>query len=533
MADELSPDTDIRFRYYTETAADKKRVEGYVDAEDLLALEEHKALFNINNKDVSKSYIPFDFAGMLSRLMRHYTFGPDFGVRALNASKKADANITRIMENNDAVTLFRETAESMPLLGDAVIRVDLMDPEDVGSAEKKKQARFRYVRPHYVTAEPELLDIQQIKSVTFSWVFDPKTIDVEAPSHNKVVLQEIHTPGEYTYKAHYWDGDKLTDGPPLSAFDLEAGPHNTGIDEIPVVFIPNNRKAGEFWGRSEFPRIKTIIQALEKRMAQLDEVLEKHARPKLIVGPGTLDDEGRALLDHFDVIEVEASVMEKAVKPEYLTWDMQIEAIKHQIEKLEEYFFMFTETSPASYGLERDGSQVESARALKFKAHRTINKVEDLRDTFGDAVKKLMRLAQKLETGDKGEYSYKVAQVQLLWPDPIIEDDTQEAIDYSLLKQNGLVSVHRAVRDLFNLTDDEADVERARILEDEADFSEAAGSGTPALGFGPPGGGGEEAPIPEGEAAPEAGLADVLKEEGATPAEGTAAPGGIEPGAAI
>jgi hypothetical protein len=487
-----------RKKYYAPTALDQTRVQGYVEAEELLDVDSHISLFKVVKEGMRKSYIPLDFAGMLSRLVRHYTFGPGFNVRALNGTRKADANITRIMRNNDATTLFREIAESMPLLGDAAVRVDLVPPEELGSSEREKQAQLRYVKPHQVSVVTDPLYNRRVTSVTFSWVFSPRILGIPDRNDEWIVLREVHVPGLYSFDAHWWDGEKLKESFPLEkiAPGMEAGPHETGIDEIPIVFVHNNRKAGEFWGRSEFPRIRPIIQALEKRMAQLDEVLEKHARPKLIVGPGTLDEHGKLLMEHFDVIEVESSILDRAVKPEYLTWDMQIEAIKHQIEKLEEYFFMFTETSPASFGLERDGSQVESARALKFKAHRTINKIEDLRDPFGDAVRALMRIAQKLEAGTQGEYKYKVAEVQLEWPDPIIEDDTQEAIDYALLKQNSLVSIHRTLRDLFDLTDEEADVERARILEDEMDFAEAALGGVQpfAPGAGPIGEGGEVSP---------------------------------------
>ena len=496
----------VSARYYLPDGATKDRVRGYVEAEELLDVEEHTKLFNVTDPDMQKSYIPLDFAGMLARLMRHYTFSPGFAVRAVNPTEGADVNVKRIMDNSDATTLFREVAESLPALGDGVVRVDLADPETVGSEEEEKQAHMRYVRPHQAHVKRNVLDNQKVEEVTLAWLFSAEAFNRSDP--RSILLREVHIPGSFEFHISWWDGEKLAEGPPMGELfpSLEPGPHKTGIDEIPIVFIPNNRKAGDFWGRSEFPRIKPIIQALENRMAQLDEVLEKHARPKLIVGPGTLDDEGRTLLEHFDVIEVESSVLEKAVKPEYLTWDAQIPAIKHQIEKLEEYFFIFTETSPASFGLERDGSQVESARALRFKAHRTINKVEDLRDPFGDAVKRLLRIAQKLETGDEGEHEYEVARVQLEWTDPIIEDDTQEAEDYSMMRQNQLTSVHRAVKDLHDLTDEEAEKERARILEDEVDFAEAQSAGlVPGLG------GGGQAPVPEGgEAAPAAGLGEVV-----------------------
>jgi hypothetical protein len=504
---------DVSQLYYLPDSDTKERVREYAEAELLLDVAEHIKLFQVKARDQKASYIPLDFAGMLARLMRHYTFSPGFTVRAVStakadgnpervakAAKKADANITRIMDNSDAVTLFREVAESLPVLGDAVIRVDLVEASQVGVDSDKPQAYMRYVKPHqaHVTASP--LDNRKVEEITLAWMFPAHLWDRE--DDRFIVLREIHVPGFFQFVVNWWDGENFMTGPPLGELfpGLEEGPHETGIDEIPLVFIHNNRKAGDFWGRSEFPRIKAIIQALENRLAQLDEVLEKHARPKLIVGPGVLDEKGQVLHEHFDVIEVESSILEKAVKPEYLTWDMKIEGIKHEIEKLEEYFFMFTETSPASFGLERDGSQVESARALRFKAHRTINKVEDLRDPFGDGVKRLMRIAQKLETS-KGGHSYKLAQVQLEWPDPIIEDDTQEATDYSMLRQNQLVSLHRAVKDLFDLSDEEARVEVARILQDEMDLAEAQGAGAiPGL-----------VPIPAGgEAAPAAGLAEVV-----------------------
>lgn len=513
-----NPADGVSTQYYIPDKATRARVEGYVKAEKLLDVEEHMTLFQVQDPDTQKSYIPFDLAGMLARLMRHYTFSPGFRVRPIEQTEEAARNIDRIMENSDAITLFREVAESLPALGDAVIRIDLTDPETVGSDEEKMQAHMRYVKPHQVHVKRNVLDGQKVEEVTLAWMFAPSWLGL--PEDDRyIVLQETHIPGSFWFTCSWWDGEHLVEGPPLQEVfpTLEPGVHKTGIDEIPMVFIPNNRKAGSFWGRSEFPRISPIIEALEKRMAQLDEVLDKHARPKLIVGPGTLDENGKLQLEDFDIIEVESSILDKAVMPEYLTWDMQIEAIKHQIEKLEEYFFILTETSPASFGLERDGSQVESARALRFKAHRTINKVEDLRDPFGDAIRKMLRIAQKLEVS--ADYDYEVSRVKLEWPDPIIEDDTQEALDYSLLRQNQLVSLHRAVKDLFGLTDAEAMIERARIMEDEVDLAEAANAGLTPPGFA--GGGGA---LPEGEAAPEAGLDAVVEEVAAE---------GIEPGAEV
>ncbi|MCI0669364.1 MAG: phage portal protein, partial [Myxococcaceae bacterium] len=180
----------------------------------------------------------------------------------------------------------------------------------------------------------------------------------------------------------------------------------------------------------------------------------------------------------------------KAVKPEYLTWDMQVQGIREEIQKLEEYFFMTSETAPAAFGMERDGSQVESGRALKFKAHRTVNKVQDARDEFAQAIRDLFRIAQALEG------SANPAGVRVHWGDIIVEDNTEEVQNYVALKAAKLVSAERAIADLYDLTPAEAAEERVAILQDSA---EEAITETPPPSSAP------AAPIPGEENLPEAG----------------------------
>jgi hypothetical protein len=235
-----------------------------------------------------------------------------------------------------------------------------------------------------------------------------------------------------------------------------------------------------------------LVLSLENRLAQEDEVLEKHARPKLIVGPGVLDAQGRTNLRDFDLIEVSPDIFEKAVKPEYLTWNTQLEGIAHEIEKLEEYLFMITETSPASFGLERDGSQVESARALRFKSHRTVSKVNDIRGVMSDSLTDLFRIAQLMELAalkDDGKEGYRRTDIVVRFGDPIVEDQTQEVLDYVARKNAGLVSTKRAIMDLDDLTPEETEIEHREILQDAVDEAAAATAsfaGSPATTAGAP-----------------------------------------------
>jgi hypothetical protein len=528
--------------FYFGTEDDRQRIRRYSENEKLMDVAKHEGEFSDQHHAKEAHWIPVDFFGMLARLMRHYTFGPAFRLEAQDV--RAQPHIDRIFTGNRMLAQFREAEEAAVSLGDAVFRIDLGESREfaLGDEDEGKQAIVRFVRPHFYFPEPDLLDRRKVAMVTLAWILPLPPLDGMASGAHarldpsiqggqKAVLREIHRPGFRQFVLNRWTGDGLGEELPLESLPALAsaavisgmvvsGEQPTGIDEIPIVHIAHNRKAGEMFGRSEFDRVRRVVGALENRISQEDEVLEKHARPKLIVGPGLLDNEGRVQLEDFDVIEIDPAVMEKAVKPEYLTWDMQINAIQHAIDKLEEYFFITTETSPASFGLERDGSQVESARALRFKAHRTVNKVEDRRDEWSDAIRAIFRIAQKMEEA-KGTPEYAPSRVTIRWPDPIIEDDDAEFQNYGAAKAAGLVSRKRALMDMHDLSPADADAESERILEDMRAESEAMSPSAGTAGIPD-----EDLLGPEAGGSPPPAVEEEEEEEEVVPAEarpGTAA----------
>ncbi len=519
---------ELGTRYYLPNPAATKRIEGYEKATRMLDPDEHWKLYQETfpqaNEPDRQYWISVDFPGMLARLMKQYTIGRDFRVTA-RGDGSAD-EVKRIVDKNDLAKRLRQATESLPSLGDAVFRVDVENGKD-----DQPQAVIRYVRPHNFHPVFDPMDGERTVGAYLSWVFRVDEGQVvsgmengqpvqwgDARTQRMVVLREVHAPAEegeesgtVKYKLNKWDGKYLGDALQVRSLFPDLEDHETGIKDVPLVHVGYQVRAGEYWGNSEFLRIQRIFLALENRLSQEDEVLEKHARPKLIVGPGVLDEETKANLADFDVIEIDPDVMEKAVKPEYLTWDMQVGGIKHEIEKLEEYLFMTTETSPASFGLERDGSQVESARALKFKAHRTVNKVDDLRDEWEPGVKKLLELSQERELSEGAEY--ELVETAVDFGEAIVEDPTEEVVNYSTLKGAHLVSRKRALEDLHRLTPTEAEREDEAILQDMVDESAAQAQ---SLGIGPAG----AANLPE--VAPAAGTvgtgAQVPAETPGTPA---------------
>ena len=494
-------DTGLGHNYYTPDSGASARLKSYADATKFLDPSKHYEiqqgeLYGNYAPDEAKHWIPIDFPGMLTRLMREYTLGEEFGVRAelrgtqtasgealTKLQVDAQAQINRISERSNVELLLRQIAEQLPALGDAVVRIDVTSGEDSTNGKPTQEALIRYVRPHHYFPTIDPLDASRVTEVTLAWIFP-----IAGDSSSLMVLREKHIPGKITYALNHWDGSEIGETIPFAGTPAEGlEDTDTGIDEIPIIHFGFQTKAGEHFGNSEINRVKRIILALENRLAQEDEVLEKHARPKLVVGPGILDAEGKANLKDFDVIEVTPDIFEKAVKPDYLTWDMQVTGISHEIEKLEEYLFMTTETSPAAFGLERDGSQVESARALRFKAHRTVNKVNDLRGEMSPGIKAIYRIAQKRELAARninGGEGYRRSDISIKFGDPIVEDQTQEVQDYAMRKRDGLVSRVRALMDLDNLTRAEAEAQVAEILQDQVDEAAATTATLQPLDFG-------------------------------------------------
>lgn len=519
---ELPNPFDMSARFYSRGKEDHERINAYLRHDALMDVRTHYDAFQKRGAQITQPakelWIPIDFFGMLARLMRHYTFGPEFLVRGRSGSEN-DSHVRRITETSHLLSILNQSAETIASLGDVVFRIDVEDIEDENDpgGDPIPQAVIKAIHPAHYFPELDPLDSTRVESAKLAWVF-PADEDFKAQqaiSKDHVVLFEIHDDGGVRYELHEWDGKKVDKKLSVDSMFPELEDGKTGIDEISIVHVGMNVRSGDYWGVSDFGRIERIVFALESRLSQEDEVLDKHARPKLIVGPGILDADGRSRLADFDVIEIEPSILEKAVKPEYLTWNMQIPAIQHELEKLEEYLFITTETSPASFGLERDGSQVESARALRFKAHRTVNKVNDLRVAYEPAIKTLFRIAQKLENAAREEDeidTYRRGPVELVWSDPIIEDQDAEVLNYVSRKGVHLVSRKRAVMDLDNLTEAEASAEVDEILQDMVDESASATVTAPGLeeielpeaaGTAPteeavP----EGAPIPEGEAPP-------------------------------
>ena len=209
-------------------------------------------------------------------------------------------------------------------------------------------------------------------------------------------------------------GDKITKEENLSILGIEnlVPMVDTGIDRSLIIHAPNWKTGDRHFGISDFYELDTIFYAINNRVSKVDNVLDKHGDPILMVPPGVMDEKGQVKKKALGVIEIAEG---ENNKPEYIVWDASLDNAFKQIEKLVEFMYLIGEISPDILGVGQGVS--DSGRALKFKLMRTIAKTARKKLYYDLALKETLYVAQLLAK----KWNLKVAGLPLK-ADPVVPE---------------------------------------------------------------------------------------------------------------
>lgn len=248
---------------------------------------------------------------------------------------------------------------------------------------------------------------------------------------------------------------------------------DTGIDRSLITHIPNPKPRGYF-GDSDYKDLKNLQFALNNRMTMTDNVLDKHTDPILAVPEGVIDEEGNVRKEAFKMFEMD----ESGTTPEYIVWNANLEYAFKQIDKLVDFMFMFSETSPDVLGVGEGRGQAESGRALKMRLLRTIAKRNRKKIYYDNAIKRTIYTAELLAKKNNFKISkddtIKLGEPtipEIRWEDGIVNDEVERTELTSLKVETGLISKKRAIKDLEGISDDEAEKIIKEVDEEKADFT--------------------------------------------------------------
>lgn len=430
---------------------------------DRLFIGDHFSAFNIkiDNEQYGREYarlryVKVNFAGLLSKIIADMLFSEPIIVKNKENQDWVDA---LWYENKMDIQCY-ESALSNSALGDAVfkIRVGKRRPNSpkptIIIEDITPKIYFPKIDGFNVRAEPTEQEL--------SWTFK---------SGNKTYLrQEIHTSGKIENKVYEMMGDKIMQDVGLEILGIpDLKPIvETGIDESLIVHIPNWKKGNKYFGISDYYDLDSIFYAINNRMTKIDNILDKHGDPILMVPKGIMDEKGQVNKKAMGVIEV---IDGETTKPEYIVWDASLETAFKEVEKLIEFMYMTGEVSPDILGMGQGMS--DSGRALKFKLMRTIAKTQRKKLYYDHALKEVVNVAMLLaqKYGDKidvGGITLKgkptICEIQ--WADGLPIDNGENVENEIKAIDGGITSKKDAIMRVYQVDEKTAE-EMVKDIKDE------------------------------------------------------------------
>jgi hypothetical protein len=425
---------------------DDSRFAEYKTYEDLFNGDHYNA-FSIKATEFKDQYsrlryIVCNFTGLVSKVIADMLFGEPVSI----TDKDNQDFIDSLVFENKLDTLFYEHAITNSYYGDNLFKIRVENSR-ILIEDASPMLYIPELDPHNVRAKPKRIHLVS---------FDQRGKD------EKYMIVETHEPPfvKMRFALITKDGLKEMDA---KAYNAVAGTNyedkvDTKIKRFLVIHVPNWKSKGHF-GVSDFKDLKELVFALNNRMSKIDNILDKHSDPILAVPSGVLDEDGKVQQKAFTMFEMD----EKGQKPEYIVWNANLENAITEIDKIVDFLFMFSETSPDALGLGK-GTVAESGRALKMRLLRTIAKRNRKKIYYDQAIKELIYTCELLA---KSNPSYTISDetVKLnkpqtpttAWQDGIVNDET-ERVDIAIKKIDaGIMSKKKAVMDLESIEEDEAE----------------------------------------------------------------------------
>ena len=181
--------------------------------------------------------------------------------------------------------------------------------------------------------------------------------------------------------------------------------------------VKNTTESDSFFGESDYKSCESIVEEIMLTVSQNSKIINRHANPKLA---GSVENTelnpltGERHFPNSDFI----TMGKDGQKPEYITADLQSDAIKTHIETLMQFFYILSKTPPQAYGI--DISANMSGESLQTILSSSLAKVKDIRSvSLTNAIIKTVQCALSF-----AGFEYPLVSVE--WDDSSSKSDIRE-----------------------------------------------------------------------------------------------------------
>lgn len=279
---------------------------------------------------------------------------------------------------------------------------------------------------------------------------------------NSFLRAEIHSPGSIEIRDYRMEGASIGQ-------QIGQSIEKTGLDTFSVFPVSNLRPSDRVHGIDDYNDVQSLVCELEVRMAQINRILDKHTNPSM-QGPRealtviTDEESGEAREVFIPGGYFVNGNGESTQAISYLTWDAQLSANFEQIKNLERLIRVISEMGALLSDMSDKAGAVPSGAAMRRMLYSTISKISRLRNRFTPAIRKAIQAAAMMSgtpLGDKPIY--------IKWPDALPRDPQEQAQIAALRTGDKQTqSVKRAIMDLDEIDEDDAEAELEVIREEQA-----------------------------------------------------------------
>lgn len=328
-----------------------------------------------------------------------------------------------------------------------------------------------------VSIAMDLSVIQELNPETVFWRADQRNIkgppkEVIIAFYVKIdnkdyIFKKIHTPGRIDYEL--WETDSAKEAKvkaDLALYDATLPEYElTGVDEIPVFKIDNQKPGQETFGISDLEDILSLLEELTRDASQVATQLKKHADAKMAVPPGVLDENGKVENQNLEMIEVAGGGDDNVLQiPQYIVnSNPQLEnAIKWK-EDLQQDIARVTEMSALLMDLDAKGG-VEKVGALRLRILPTEAKIKRKRKPYRRAIRKMLAFAYYWQTGNQLDPK----AIDIKFSTGLPEDPVEKANVESIRITAGIQTKRDAIRNLDGLEGKALEDKLKELQEEDA-----------------------------------------------------------------
>lgn len=326
------------------------------------------------------------------------------------------------------------------------------------------EPKLEFIDPYMLLIQTHPDDSTAIRAAQLRWAIYV-TVDGKQKQYIRV---ETHYPNKIVNKLYEKEeGGKLVNEQPIVPFYLHYfnikidEEVNTYNEEILLEYIPNYRADNtDFEGISDYDGIVNIVKAFEILKSEANKSTHKNMNP-VLVAPTNLakkDKNGKHFLPKQDTWFIDQPMNMSQTKsgilvPAQIQIEVNTDLVQQQFEMLQNDLLVASELSPAAFGMIKDGSNVSSGKALKFRFYNPLQNAARKRDSLDYGLKRLIKNLMVTATLTPGSYwrGMEVDDISIDWGDGLPDSWDETVVTVMALYQNGsgIISGKEALRQAF------------------------------------------------------------------------------------